>query len=444
MNVKFFVDEKYIPDDGSRKIISILDSKICDKYTEVYIFPDVHYKKGARVVNGLLIKSAKYIFPACLGVANCGFTFGIRRKDNSDTDEKIINEIKKISENYFYKKNYSEKEILIKLTNIIEKEYEKEKELFHFLKYYDVNKLTYSIISFLKKYNLMKKIKKDICVLGGGNHFCEVHKIQESIDENLINHYLFIVHSDSISVGDHINLIYSNLSELDFLPFRYRMLKKTRYRMIQLGYFSKNGLIFKDFKNVCKLIFSQKDYRCIDVCSPLGKNILFAHSVASLFGELNRQEILSSFDMNNEEKIKILGSHSHDSITIEKYDETENVLQRNGVQKIGHDPYFVLPNAMGQPIYIFKNAVNENCFFSANHGTGRISDKNIARKLFSETETEEELEKNKIKLFRVGNGNLAEQNAKAFKNIDIIANEMERNHMGTIIAKTNPIAIIKG
>ena len=33
MNVKFFVDEKYIPDDGSRKIISILDSKICDNYT---------------------------------------------------------------------------------------------------------------------------------------------------------------------------------------------------------------------------------------------------------------------------------------------------------------------------------------------------------------------------------------------------------------------------
>lgn len=443
MGVAFFVDEKYIPNDGSKEIIETLSEKMDGDRTELFIFPDVHYKKGSRVVNGLLIKSNKYIYPSCLGVANCGFTFGLL-SNGEIAEADVISYVKKLAENYFYKKKYSEEEIRGKIEKLIRDIFNKEKVLYEVLGYRCAEDLFDDVIKFIKENKLMEMVYDNLCVLGGGNHFFELHKIKDAKDQQLIGQYLIAVHSDSITVGDYINLINSNLSELDFLPFRYRIIKKLKYRFLQLKYFCHNKLIYEDFKNVMVLIGSQKDFRRIEYTSKTGKSILFAHTVASIFGELNRQEIFKSIEQICELKTHVLGSHSHDSITLEGYNNQVYVIHRNGVQKLSDDKYYILPNAMGEPIYIFTNPRNEKCFYSANHGTGRISDKHIARNLYTEADTESDLKKNKVMLFRVGKGNLGEQNSKAFKNIDIISKEMKKNGMGNVIAKTIPIAVIKG
>ncbi len=62
-----------------------------------------------------------------------------------------------------------------------------------------------------------------------------------------------------------------------------------------------------------------------------------------------------------------------------------------------------------------SNPNNESTYYSSNHGVGRFLDKHVAKKEFNNENTEEELKKRNMKLYRVGKGNISEQNPNAFK-----------------------------
>lgn len=442
MAIKYFVDENLIPDDGSRDVLAELDKKIADAGTKMYVYPDVHYKSGARVVNGLLISSEKYIYPACLGVENCGFTFGYMDKDVSQ--DMLIEAARRFAKMSFEKKNYSEKFIQRYFAKCLRQDFKEKRSLYEAVGYQNENALIRDSVKFLKRNRLLKLASESLCSLGGGNHFFEIHRITESKEEKQNGRYMVIVHSDSVRVGDRINLLYSNLSELDYLKSYVRIKSKLKYRMMQLYYYTLRGMIFKSPCEIMTMCISQKDYRSIKKDTPLGRDLLFAHNIASVFGDMNRRELLRSFSKTAGIKIKMCASHCHDNVTIETYQGKEQVIHRNGVQKIGDDELFVLPQAMGKGLILMKNPKNENAFYSANHGTGRFKDKLAARGIYSEDETEKQLINNHISLFRAGSGSLAEQNYDAFKDIDAVAEQMEKYHLGTVIARTIPIAVIKG
>ena len=442
MAVKYFVDENLIPDDGSKDVLAKLDRKITYPGTELYVYPDVHYKNGARVVNGLLIKSRKYIYPACLGVENCGFTLGYTDKEASQ--QKLAEAAGKFAEKSFERKKYSENYILHYFAKCLRRDFKEKRSLYEAIGYHNADVLIQDSVHYLKRNRLAKLASDSLCSLGGGNHFIEIHKFAESKEENLNGRYMVIVHSDSVSVGDRINLLYSNLSELDYLESRIRIKSKLKYRLMQMYYFTLRGIIFKSPFELINMCVSQKDYRSVKWNTPLGRDLLFAHNIASVFGEMNRRELLRSFSNTAGIKISPFTSHCHDNVTIETYQGKKYVIHRNGVQKAGSDEYFVLPQAMGKGLILMKNPKNEKAFYSANHGTGRFKDKPAARCIYSEDETEKQLINHHISLFRVGSGNLAEQNYAAFKDIDAVAEQMEKYHLGTPIARTVPIAVIKG
>lgn len=186
------------------------------------------------------------------------------------------------------------------------------------------------------------------------------------------------------------------------------------------------------------------DYRYIGADTLLGKKILFAHNVASMFGEINRKEIINNWCRTQNINASVIGSHSHDSVSIEDHDGCRKVVHRNGVQKIAEDDFCLLPGAMGSYSYILKNAKNKDAYYSTNHGAGRFQDKHIAREAYDSKETEEELSKDNIYLFRVGNCNLSEQNKHAFKDPAIIINLMKKYDLAYPVAKTKPIVVMKG
>ena len=64
MSIKYLVKEELIPDDGSKEIIENFYNKTEDKTLDLLVYPDVHYKKGARVVNGMLTASDNMIYPS--------------------------------------------------------------------------------------------------------------------------------------------------------------------------------------------------------------------------------------------------------------------------------------------------------------------------------------------------------------------------------------------
>jgi RNA-splicing ligase RtcB len=440
----YFTNKDLIPNDGSKQILDIFGGEIDFTHTDIYIYPDVHYKKGARVVNGMVVCSEKYIYPACLGVDNCGFTFGkVISKKNISELQKSFERYSKILKSYTAFEQYSDKDIIDLFNKYLEKDFLANISLYQFLGV-DTVKKAEKLCRKLLSGQIRRIARKTLCSLGGGNHFFEIHQILEVYKENdqfQSGDFIFILHSDSIGVGNLINLTYSNLSELDIIRGSAKYLKqKIKLRIWQLLYLLRNADFLVSSGEVLKLLYSQKDHRTIKARSSIGKHILFEHNLASLFGEMNRDAIIANWGRTEKIEYQIIGSHSHDSIRI----ENSNIIQRNGVQFIGEDPYFMLPSAMGNFSYVMENTFNEKAFYSANHGLGRIQDKHIAREQYNEVETYSSLEQDEIKLYRVGTGNIAEQNKNAFKDAATVIETMRNFNLGKVLAKTKPIAILKG
>jgi len=455
MSIKYLVEEKLIPDDGSKKIIENFYNKTDDKTLDLLIYPDVHYKQGARVVNGMLTASSTSIYPSMLGVANCGFTFGKMENVSIDSREKLEQTFEvyaKILKSYNYTEVYTNDEIYKIFYTYLDKLYTdmKYKELFEFIGIRSLDDLKNSVKDIFTTKHI-ELAGKTLGTLGGGNHFFELQYVEESYD----NQYkegdiIFILHSDSIAVGDKIYLLFSNFSELDHLYGIKGNLKKIFHRVKQMQYFTlKNGLFFKEPKEILKLLYSKDDFRTIEANTKTGKTLIKAFFLSAVFGDMNRDMILKNYekiakDILGDVKMNIMASHSHDSLMIEKNKNKIKIVQRNGVQCIVDDQTFILPGALGTESYLMSNPNNESTYYSANHGVGRFLDKHVAKKEFNNKNTEEELKKRNMKLYRVGKGNISEQNPNAFKDVFAVTEMMKKENLGGRLAKLRPIASIKG
>lgn len=444
MTVKYFTEKNLVPNDGSNEIIELFNKNIDFSYSDLFIYPDVHYKRGARVVNGMLFKSSKYIFPAALGVENCGFSFGKINEDLNKT-EKAFAAYSKILKAYSPIKIWKRNEVLDIFTKYIKRDFFNNEKLYNSIGFKNIS----SVLSKSKEC-LTDDIIQSACYslgsLGGGNHFFEIHRIKKVLNKNSLvkkDDIIFILHSDSISVGDIINLRYSNLSEWWFMKTWDK--RKIDFRIKQFIYFMKNSLFLRNPIETFNLLYGQKDYRTINFDSAVGKRLIFEHRLAFIFGEMNRDTIVYSFAKTQNINLKMLGSFCHDGIAVEMYEDKPYLIQRNGVQFLGDEiDYFVVPGAMGGQSFIMENTKNKNAFFSSNHGLGRILDKHLARDKYSENDVIDEMKNAGIKLYRVGTGSMAEQSRHAFKIPNSVLGTMKRYNLGNVIAVAEPIAIMKG
>lgn len=454
MFIKYHVDKDLIPNDGSIEIINKL-SEVAGERLEISVFPDVHYKRGSVVSNGIITKDKNGIYPAMLGVNNCGFTFGKITNDNESLNDASVvqcfKELSKELKDYSSDIVHTQKFITDLFETYIERSFLKNKVLMDFLNVLSVEELTREFYR-LCPLPIIKLAQKTLGTLGGGNHFFEVHKIKEVIndfDQLKMGDHIFILHSDSIAVGDCIQLLYSNLHEI-----RQKSIRTTFYRLRlkikQLKYFSINtGVLFKEPLNVFNLIFGKNDYRQINVNSTLGHDLLKSFHFAEIFGDMNRDMIIKQLETESEKSgVKIncnsYGSHSHDSINIENYDSQSYVMQRNGVQYLGNDPVYILPGALGTDSFLMKNTFNQDAYFSANHGVGRMLDKHLAKEKFDDDSTQETLNAAGMQVFRVGSGALSEQNSMAFKDVHKVTEQMKSRCLGEKLAVLQPLASIKG
>lgn len=455
MSIKYLVEDELIPNDGSREIIENFYSKTDDKSLELLIYPDVHYKKGARTANGMLTASENMIYPSMLGVANCGFTFGVLENVTIEQRldlEKTFEEYSKVLKAYNNTKIYTDSEVIELFNQYAERFYEKEiyKPIFEYIginSTEDIHKMVNDVLT--SKH--IEVATKTLGTLGGGNHFFELQYIDESYSEEMQNgEIVFILHSDSIAVGDKINLLFSNLSELDNHKGLKGLAIRTINRLRQLDYFVlKNKLVFREPKDIINLLFSQNDYRTINATTETGKTLIKAFFLATIFGDMNRDMILRNYEkiargIFPNMKLNIYGSHSHDSLMVEKNNGKLKIVQRNGVQCVLDSQTFILPGALGTESYLMQNPNNEDAYYSSNHGVGRFLDKHLAKKEFDENSTEEELKKRNMKLYRVGKGNISEQNPNAFKNVFEVTEVMQKQNIGNRIAKLRPICSMKG
>lgn len=445
MSVRLFVDDKLIPNDGCFKVINDFDNKTkCN----IYVYPDVHLKKNSKMSNGTLIYSDDSIFLSCLGVENCGFTFG-----GIECDER-----NELIESF---KSYSD--ILKSRVDLPQYSSNGIREQFEMRLVDDFfdNPYLYDFLGLNSKESIVEKSRivindeiidcatENINTLGGGNHFFEIHEIAESQSgESWLQKgkFIFMLHSDSINVGDYIFNLYSDLYEMrhnnksrvkGFIATELFKRKRNRY-------FKRIGLINdRNHEELYKLNDDHDDYKQISAKSDVGKELIFAHHIAALFGDMNRLSIIENWSKSQHLNYTIKGNQSHDMLSVEEHEGKRVIVHRNGVQKVGNNEYCILPGAMGSTSFVLKNPKNSEVFYSTNHGAGRNQDKHIARGIYNESDTCLELKNRNIALFKIKNGNMAEQNMKAFKDPNLILEQMQKYRLATVLAKTIPVAILK-
>lgn len=455
MSSRYLISKELIPADGSIELIERFSSFIEKDKTELMVFPDVHYKKGARVTNGLLTAASDLIYPSMLGVTNCGFTFG--RIDGANSSERAnldqsFEIYSKTLKAYSKERQYSNGYVENLFSTYLDKEFSdpKNSAFFSYLGVKTAQDLSDAFREYFPK-NLISIAAHTLGTLGGGNHFFEIHYIEEAYSEDFkVNDVYFILHSDSIAVGDKVNLLFSNLSELHHLSGIKHFVALAINRLRQAKYFLiDTNIAIVDKKNIFHLLYSQEDFRSISSHSRTGRALLFNFFFASVFGEMNRDTILNGYKeviegIDKKYHLIKMGSHSHDSISVSSTDQKIKIVQRNGVQDINGSNYYCLPGALGTESYLMKNTNNSAVYFSANHGVGRMLDKHIAKEEFTEDATLAKLKSLNMKVYRVGKGNIREQNPDAFKNVFAVTEEMQEQNLGIRAAKLRPIASLKG
>lgn len=443
MSLKYLVNSSQIPDDGSQTIIEEFQR---NTGTDVLVFPDVHMKKGSLITNGMLVSSEDRIFPACLGVENCGYTFGKIVGKNEEELKKSFELFANVLKNRQNFLQYSKEQIRELFVQYLEKDYTEKRLQYHFLgfdSFEDLCNIAYEILD----EKLINVAAKSIGTLGGGNHFFEIHKITDVYGKSVFlpGEYVYMLHTDSIAVGDIIYELFSDLHEMKPHASIRNYARATKFKIYRKRYFDRLSRVYPTLIKEMQPVFNPRDeYQSISVQTQAGKTLILAHSLASIFGEMNRDAIIKLWCETQKIEQEKLGSHSHDSVTVEIHEGKTKVVHRNGVQNIGKDEYCLLPSAMGNYSFIMRNAKNENAYFSTNHGTGRMQDKHIARVNYTEEMTAAEMKEHSVSLYRVGNGNLAEQNMHAFKEPNAIVYEMERNNLAYRVARTYPVAVMKG
>lgn len=450
MKMNLFIDEQYIPkNDGSREILEKFKNYTLDTELILNIFPDIHYKKGSLSVNGLMTIS-DYILPEMLGVENCGYSFGTLPDIDHNQAIELFGKVSKKLKDYNFKENFDKDEVKELFFSKAHVAIQKDQNLASYLNVQDDFQSIKNFFNPFLSDKILKSGSKSLGTLGGGNHFFELHKVEEAEETSFKNGQLiFILHTDSIIVGNYIQLLFSNLTELNYLDPIRRLRAKLIYRIFQLNLILPSLHLLRDYKNLRKIFFKSTSGRGIHHNSPTGR-FLFKHFfIASMFGEINREIIISLLekelnDLGIQKGITLLGSHSHDSVNIESYKGSQKIIQRNGVQKIGKDNFCILPGALGINSHILKNPNNHESLHSCNHGLGRIHDKHIAREKFNDVETSEFLKEVGVKIFKIGTGRLNEQFYKSFKDLDEVLYQMNKYKLGHSIAKLSPLCSIKG
>lgn len=439
MSLKYFFNKNLIPKDSSEEKIEKFYKDVIkhDLSAKLNVYPDVHYKRLAPIPNGIMLLSKNNIYSSFLGVPNCGFTFGKIENITIKDIDKIRQTSKIFSKNlkdYNRDRKYlfSDSEILNILEEKIDIYYKKNKECFKNLK------ISKKMLNDAFKTNkILNLAKKSLGTMGGGNHFFEIQKVNFSSDKQIKkDEIILLLHSDSVEVGVFLEMVFSN-------SYMFKGLRKIKNYLRQMMFFRLK--LIKDFSYL-KNMFDNNNSRKINKNSKIAKDIILYFSIGQIFGEINREIIIKKYINYLKQELPEAnflnyGSHSHDFVKPIMQDGEISFLHANGVQYIGKDKYLLLPGALGTKSYILKNIYNKDAFYSTNHGVGRIQDKHIAKENYSEEEVKSDL---KLELLRIGSGKIEEQSNKAFKDVSLVIEEMEKFKLGEKIVELEPIISIKG
>ncbi len=289
--------------------------------------------------------------------------------------------------------------------------------------------------------------KNQCGTLGSGNHFLEIQRIDEIYEPKIAselglteNQIVVMIHSGSRGLGYQI------------CDDAIKMLRNVPDRM---------GIKLPDRQLVCA-----------PVNSPEGQKYLSAMRCAANFAWANRQLIThlvreafcQFFRLPIEQLgLELLYDVAHNIAKIERHnvDGQEKLLcvHRKGATRAfpaGHNELprryrnigqpVIIPGDMGRASFILVGTelAMQHTFGSVCHGAGRMLSRKSASKLTSGNEIKKQLaQRGIIALSRDAKG-LAEEQPAAYKDVSLVVNVIVGAGLAKKVAKTKPLAVIKG
>lgn len=300
--------------------------------------------------------------------------------------------------------------------------------------------------------------RRGLGVLGGGNHFLELHVVDEVLHAHAAalglqrGGLLVIMHSGSGVVGKTVGLFYGARDEWSGRSKARFLAEKTAYhlragdRRARLGHFRAGA------------------FRLLPEDSSEGRRAQAAMAAAANFGYANRAALGAAVEEAVAEVFgpavgaPLLYDVSHNLVQREQHGGRTLYVHRQGASRalppsrMAGTPFaatgqpFPVPGSMGAASYICVARESAAAtLYSANHGAGRVLDKPEARRAFTPQAVTAQMAERHISLFKEGPAvGLAEQAPGAFKDISAVIDVMERTGIATAVARTVPLGVLKG
>lgn len=285
----------------------------------------------------------------------------------------------------------------------------------------------------------IKKGRRCFGTLGDGNHFIELLKIVEVLDREIASllglfegKAFFMLHTGSRSVGSKTMKAYLEELETKFVPLG----PKNSPKLWSMRADSEEGIKFA---------------RAVSAVSNFGfaNRIAITEKLRAAVRQTLRDESLP---------LTLLYDCAHVSIKLESWKNERLWVHRHGASRalppsqFNTHPLFSqtgqpvpIPGSMGHDSYVGvadEKAIETFC--SVNHGAGRVMDKPEAMARFAEAQVEREMRDKKIRLYRYGSGNIAEQAPSSFKDISQVIQAMAAVSLAKPVVRLRPMAVLKG
>ncbi len=284
--------------------------------------------------------------------------------------------------------------------------------------------------------------------LGSGNHFLEVASVDQIYEAdiarvmgiNQVGQVMLLIHCGSRGLGHQV---------------------ADDYVKLMVGAMQRYGIDLPD-----------RQLACAPVKSPEGQDYLAAMRCAANYAWANRQCITHWV---RESFCHVLGKSARDAGLELIYDVTHNIakieehevdgrqeklcVHRKGATKAfpaGHPDVpkqysqigqpVLIPGDMGRVSYVLvgtEQAMKET-FGSTCHGAGRIKSRAAAKKLRSGREVLAALEAQGITVRTGSLSGLAEEASEAYKDVTSVVNVAHGSGISRIVARTRPMAVVKG
>ncbi len=283
--------------------------------------------------------------------------------------------------------------------------------------------------------------------LGSGNHFLEIGVVEHVFEPET-------AHVFGLEEGQLTLMIHSGSRGLG-----YQVCDDAIDVMVKAA--RKYGIALPD-RQLC----------CAPVDSPEGRQYVEAMAAAANFAWANRQIMMDLARRSLRETLSIserdLGGRlvydvSHNIAKFERH-EVEGRLRRLCVHRKGATRAFpahrdevpsayravgqpvLLPGDMGTGSYVCvgtDHAMTAS-FGSACHGAGRVLSRTAARKARDAASLLAELEAKGITVMARSKGAVTEESPDAYKDIDVVADVLERAGLARRVVRIRPVGVVKG